>query len=350
MFRDLSLQNEQYCFLNTIFDKINTLYKAKEPFIFLFDFELKKPKVYSLNEVPNGLFYSINGQTNVTFGAKPQGPISLLRKPSSLSSYATKFEQVKSEINYGNTYLLNLTDRSSIHTNSSLRDIFYQSKAPFKLLWDDKFVCFSPEAFIRIRGDKISTFPMKGTISADLPDARNQILTDKKELAEHYTIVDLLRNDLSLVAKEVTVDKFRYIDKIDSPQGGLLQVSSKISGKLKPAFKANPGDIFKRILPAGSVSGAPKKKTLEIIKRVEREDRGYYTGVFGLYDGKTVESAIMIRYIEKKEKQLFYRSGGGITFMSDLNDEYQELIDKIYVPTDRNHTDKKREAAPACTS
>jgi para-aminobenzoate synthetase component 1 len=88
------------------------------------------------------------------------------------------------------------------------------------------------------------------------------------------------------------------------------------------------------LLPAGSVCGAPKAKTLEIIRTAESEDRGYYTGVVGWFDGSKLDSGVMISYIEKQGDHFYYRSGGGITDQSELQKEYQELIDKIYVPVD----------------
>jgi para-aminobenzoate synthetase component 1 len=86
------------------------------------------------------------------------------------------------------------------------------------------------------------------------------------------------------------------------------------------------------MLPAGSICGAPKAKTVSIIQDVEQDLRGYYTGIFGYFDGENLDSAVNIRYLEKKNDQLLYRSGGGITFLSDLESEYNELIEKIYVP------------------
>src|SRR5690606_6983088 len=132
------------------------------------------------------------------------------------------------------------------------------------------------------------TFPMKGTIDASLPDAETRILDDPKEKAEHITIVDLLRNDLSRVAKQVRVDSFRYVEAVRTHDKILLQVSSEISGLLPEAYPARLGEIFAQLLPAGSVSGAPKRKTVEIINRVETHDRGYFTGVFGYFDGKNL--------------------------------------------------------------
>ena len=86
------------------------------------------------------------------------------------------------------------------------------------------------------------------------------------------------------------------------------------------------------ILPAGSVTGAPKKKTLEIIKSVEGYSRGYFTGIVGLFDGSQFDSGVMIRFVEQTENGLIFKSGGGITVNSNWENEYQEMIDKVYVP------------------
>ena len=97
-------------------------------------------------------------------------------------------------------------------------------------------------------------------------------------------------------------------------------------------WKVNLGDIMFQLLPAGSVSGAPKSKTVEIIKSSETHNRNYYTGVCGIFDGESLDSGVMIRFIEKQKNNLFYKSGGGITAFSDLEKEYQEYIDIIYIP------------------
>jgi para-aminobenzoate synthetase component 1 len=158
------------------------------------------------------------------------------------------------------------------------------------------------------------------------------ILNDEKEEAEHNTIVDLIRNDLSKVAENVVVTRYRYIDRIKSGSSELLQVSSEISGSLKEGYENNLGDVIGCLLPAGSVTGAPKKETIRIIRESENFKRGWYTGVFGVFDGKSLDSAVMIRFIEKKSDKFFFRSGGGITYLSDPVKEYDELISKVYVP------------------
>ena len=128
------------------------------------------------------------------------------------------------------------------------------------------------------------------------------------------------------------VEQFRYIDTVSTHAGSLLQVSSRITGALPGDYHARIGSIIAALLPAGSVTGAPKKKTVEIIRKAENYDRGYYTGICGYFDGSTLDSGVMIRYIEKNGDNLFFKSGGGITVYSDPEKEYQELIDKVYVP------------------
>ncbi|OAD20370.1 para-aminobenzoate synthase component I, partial [Candidatus Thiomargarita nelsonii] len=144
----------------------------------------------------------------------------------------------------GNTYLLNLTFPTEIEVNTSLLNIFLSSQAPFKLYFKDQFITFSPERFIKIKDNLIKTYPMKGTIDADILNAHKKILADEKEKAEHVMVVDLLRNDLSIVAKKVSVNKFRYIDKIEAGSKALLQVSSEISGILEKNWSERIGDIL----------------------------------------------------------------------------------------------------------
>jgi para-aminobenzoate synthetase component 1 len=141
--------------------------------------------------------------------------------------------------------------------------------------------------------------------------------------------VDLIRNDLSTVASNVKVNRFRFYEELKTQDGILGQVSSEIEGKLTPNYKETIGDLIFKLLPAGSVSGAPKTKTQEIIAKAEQEHRGYYTGVAGYFDGQNLDSCVLIRYLQA---DYIYRSGGGITFQSDVKSEYQEILDKVYVP------------------
>jgi len=314
--------------------KISQLIDLKIPFIFIVDFEMQKPLVHTLDKLQDeGFLYNIKGKTNAGANSAARSNIRLKVNPLGYETYFKAFNEVQWNINKGNSFLLNLTFPSEIHTDSTLEAIFYASKAPYKLLKKNDFVVYSPECFVKIKDDFIYSYPMKGTIDANIPDAENKLLNSQKEIREHNTIVDLIRNDLSMVSTEVTVTKFRYVEKIKSHQNEILQTSSEIRGKLPKEWEKNFFDLLFKLLPAGSISGAPKKKTLEIIDKVEIKDRGYYTGIFGIFDGKNIDSGVCIRFIEKDKDLLWYRSGGGITALSTAEEEYQELLDKIHVPT-----------------
>lgn len=311
------------------------------PFLFVIDFEMKNCIVQQLSQVnPEHILYTVNEKNNIpVYLRKVQKPAHILFKknPISFEAYLPKFDKVMKHIKAGDTYLLNLTCPTPVEMNLNLKEIFLQSQAKYKLWVKDSFVFFSPEIFVQIIDNHIFSFPMKGTIDADLSNAEALILADEKEKAEHATIVDLIRNDLSIVAEKVRVEKFRYVEKIKTHQKTLLQVSSKIVGTLPDDYNKNIGNLIFTLLPAGSICGAPKKKTVEIILEVEAYERGYYTGIFGIFDGKNLDSGVMIRFIEQTKTGFVFKSGGGITYKSQAQAEYQEMIDKVYVPIVRNY-------------
>lgn len=313
--------------------KMNEFGKHAIPFIFVIDFEMLEPVVVPEQEaLAAGIRYSFRGFSNDRPGGKQARPFTFSGSPVAFDRYLAAFDQVMHHILNGDSYLVNLTFPTPVSTSLTLEEIYRFSKAPYSLLMDDRFVVFSPEPFVRISEGRISSFPMKGTIDASIPDAEKQVLEDPKEQAEHNTIVDLIRNDLSLVANHVQVKRFRYIDRVYTHLRELLQVSSEITGVLDPGYPAVIGDLIFSMLPAGSVSGAPKKRTVEIIRVAEMDRRGFYTGVMGRFDGRTLDSGVMIRFIEKTPSGVLFRSGGGITFMSQAESEYREMIDKVYVP------------------
>jgi len=317
----------------TGFERMNALGSRSEPFLFILDFELLKPLVLTPEEaLESGILFQVSDQRNFIPSETVTTPFSFDKIPHGFEEYQKSFKRVMAHILSGNTYLANLTFPSEVITDLTLQEIFFRSQARYKLLIPNDFVVFSPEIFVRISNGVISSFPMKGTINASLENARTVLLEDQKELAEHYTIVDLIRNDLNLVARDVRVDKFRYVEEITTNFTTLLQVSSMISGTLPRDYTRRLGDIFFRMLPAGSVTGAPKKKTVEIIREAENYKRGYYTGVMGFFNGSGVDSCVMIRFIEETDSGKVFKSGGGITFQSNVHDEYQEMIDKVYVP------------------
>ena len=380
-----------------IIDKINQLASQDEPFLFVINYQGDKAFIRLLSDInPEECLFDFEGRGNFSHVWKETWKEEILKKetwkeetsettwqiePPLYEDYERSFNIVKSNIMAGNSYLTNLTNRVPVSCNLSLEEIFHRAKGKYKLLLrrkrtqaEDKahlkeeaqnkahlkeenieenftpFVCFSPETFVRIKGGRIYSYPMKGTLDASLPDAEKQLMEDRKEAAEHATIVDLIRNDLSRVAENVRVDKYRYIDVLHTNKGDILQTSSEISGRLPEDYPHHLGEILDAQLPAGSITGAPKDKTMQIIHEAEGYDRGFYTGIMGIYDQGELNSAVMIRFIEEEvfpsktengmnsevSRELYFKAGGGITSKSDCRKEYEEVIQKIYLPIQAN--------------
>lgn len=303
------------------------------PFLFILNFELTEGYFIENPLLQNNILFRFQGEGNKTdINPINANQVKIDTFPLLADEYKNRFDIIRKGLYDGNSFLANLTVKTEIRTSLSLSEIFKSSKAPYSVYVPGRFVCFSPERFVKIENRRISTNPMKGTIDASVPNAEQIILNDFKETAEHNTIVDLLRNDLSLSATNVHVSRFRYIEKIKARNKEILQVSSEIEGTLPANYKEQLGDIIFKMLPAGSISGAPKISTVRLIQNSEKESRGYYTGIVGYFDGNTLDSAVLIRFIEKDGDKMYFRSGGGITAYSNWEEEYQEVLNKIYLP------------------
>lgn len=319
--------------------RINWLGAKGQPFLFIIDYKQESVFVEEPGNIDSDeILYNLNGFTNV-FAGLANGAENVFSssikwevEPVPFSTYEKAFCKIHDQIHAGNSYLVNLTCATPVNTKFSLLQLYHCSIARYKLWMKDRFVVFSPEIFVRIINGIIYSYPMKGTVDATLPDAADLILNDPKEVAEHATIVDLIRNDLSKVASQVSVSRYRYLEELQTNKGSLLQVSSEVRGQLSEDWVAHLGTILFDLLPAGSVTGAPKRKTMEIIADAETCERGFYTGVMGYFDGQKLDSGVMIRFVEQQGDQLFFKSGGGITSQSDLLSEYNEMNQKIYVP------------------
>jgi para-aminobenzoate synthetase component 1 len=315
------------------FQELDELSEKKVPFFFMIDFLMGNVLIFNEQALKSKkILVDFPSFKNAESKISKKSEILWKSHPKSKENYQKGFEIVKNHLKRGDSYLVNYTCETKIETNLSLEDIFHQSKAKYKVLLPEKFTFFSPETFVEIRNQQIFTHPMKGTIDASVPNAVEELKNSVKEKAEHYTVVDLLRNDLSMVADWVTLDEFQRIDYLQTSNKNLFAMSSEISGKVKPEFQNKIGNLLKTLLPAGSILGAPKPKTLEIILEAETYERGFYTGVAGYFDGENLDSCVMIRFVEKKGENLTFKSGGGITHLSKLADEYQEMKNKIYVP------------------
>lgn len=316
----------------SIIEKMNLLGKEHKPFLFAVDFEMDNGFVVENPFSQQDILFDLNSITNFSSQKNDSLSPSLKAYPKFFEEYDKQFDVVRKGLLRGDSFLTNLTIKTIIDINISLEEIFHRANSKYKLLIRDKFVCFSPECFVKIEDNTISTFPMKGTIDASIENAKEVILSDYKETCEHNTIVDLMRNDLNIIGSNVRVERFRYVDDLKTSRGNILQVSSEVKADLNYDFYPKLGDILFKLLPAGSISGAPKESTVQIIKEAENEKRGFYTGVFGFFDGHNMDSAVIIRYIEKEGNNHYFRSGGGITINSSSMDEYQEAINKIYLP------------------
>lgn len=304
------------------------------PFLFVISYDGCRSLVLPVDEVDPGLLrFSFNGYGNCNslesvgreFRWQPHFP--------DFETYRQAFNTVRSNILRGNSYLVNLTCRVPVETDLTLKEIYMAARAPFRLWLKDTLVCFSPEKFVTVEHGRISSFPMKGTIDASLPDAETRLMNDVKEAAEHATIVDLIRNDLSMVASGVHVDRYRYVERLRTNRGELLQTSSEISGRLPEDWLQHVGDMLFSLFPAGSITGAPKPMTLKIINDAEQYDRGFYTGVAGVCHEGRLDSAVLIRFIDTDSQgRLFFKAGGGITAKSNCISEYNEVKEKTYVP------------------
>lgn len=318
---------------DTTISLMNSLGTQRIPFLFIISYDGKDCIVEPLNKIKTDeIKYNFNEVSNQLTQPNPS-VLQIEAHPLSFEQYQKKFDIVKHELQIGNTYLTNLTVETPLTTDNTLEEIYNTAKAKYKLWVKGQFTCFSPEIFVQIKDNTIYSYPMKGTIKADIPNASEILLNNKKETAEHYTIVDLIRNDLNIVSKKVRVNRFRYLDKLETSKGPILQMSSEIAGELTPEWHNEIGTIFHKLLPAGSITGSPKESTMRIINDAEQYNRKYYTGICGIYDGNSIDSAVMIRYIEQQGNQYAYKSGGGITSSSTASSEYEELLQKIYIPS-----------------
>lgn len=333
-----------------IIHRINQLGKEGNPFLFIINYKGDLAFIKRLSDIhPEECLYDFEGVSNLKETYIPlSAPITWQIENPRYQDYKRSFDIVKSNIMAGNSYLVNLTCKVAVTCNLTLRDVFLHTNGKYKL-WLKKpnqlsssedtptpqcesFVCFSPESFIKIKNGRIYSYPMKGTLDATIPHAEELLMSDKKEAAEHATIVDLIRNDLSRVAEDVRVDQYRYVDLLHTNKGDILQTSSEISGRLPEHYANTLGDILTEQLPAGSITGAPKDKTMQIIHEAESYKRGFYTGIMGIYQNGELNSAVMIRYIEQEDNQLYFKAGGGITSKSECLKEYEEVLQKIYLP------------------
>jgi anthranilate synthase component 1 len=201
--------------------------------------------------------------------------------------------------------------------------LFYFDYGDYRLMGS------SPEAQLVIKNGKAFSHPIAGTFlrtGDDAEDSRRAeaLLKDAKENAEHVMLVDLARNDLNAICKNVEVTKFRQVQYYSH----VIHLVSEVRGDVEPG--TNPFQLLFRTFPAGTLSGAPKYRAMELIDEYEARDRGFYGGAIGFVGlNGSCNHAIMIRSMLSNGNQLYYQAGAGIVAASDPATELQEVNNKI---------------------
>lgn len=251
----------------------------------------------------------------------------------------TKVQQIQDEIRQGNTYQVNYTTRLTAKSDESSYAVYCKLTEEMNgrytmYIEDDDYsiISISPELFFQYdcRTNEITTQPMKGTLprgnSVEEDDDNYELLShSKKDQAENVMIVDLLRNDLSRIAEKNSVHVEKLFEIIKYPT--VFQMVSTI----KAVVKQDLPSIIQALFPCGSITGAPKLSTMEIIKRLEVSSRGIYCGALGLLTANRMIFNVPIRTIEKKAETWTYGVGGGITIDSEPEKEFEEMVAKASI-------------------
>ncbi len=274
------------------------------------------------------LFPSLN-----SFSSFPVYELNNITPSITIEEYNEAFTEIKNEIQKGMTYEINLTFKLKFQFSGDIfkfyLDIRNSQPTPYSALifnGKDYFLSFSPELFFHKKGSRIYSKPMKGTAprgssrKEDLQLAK-QMKKDPKTLAENVMIVDLLRNDLGRMSSKVTVPKLFEVETYRT----LLQMTSTVKGILKPAQPLSA--LIRNLFPCGSITGAPKISSMNIIQRLEKEPRGIYTGAIGVFSpAQTSIFNVAIRTVKLSGKKGELGIGGGIVHDSNPESEFEEAL------------------------
>ena len=235
--------------------------------------------------------------------------------------YEKYVERIRSEIANGNVYQVNACRVISNESETSLRSVFggilADNPAPFSSYLnfaEIEIASASPELFLSRTGSKIKTSPIKGT----KPSATESF--GNKDRAENVMIVDLMRNDLGQICKPGSIEVPDLLRDEEHP--GLNHLVSDVTGQLRD--KISWPEIFSSLLPAGSISGAPKSAARKIISANEKSIRGPYCGLIGWVHGDQALLSVAIRIFWREGKQIKFGTGAGITWGSVPTDEWKE--------------------------
>ena len=252
-------------------------------------------------------------------------------------AYCEMVEKAKHAIHEGEIFQIVLSNRLAAPFEGSLLGAYRMLRtinpSPYMFYFsgtDVEVAGASPETLVKLEDGVLHTFPLAGTRPRGRTDEEDkaleaELLADEKELAEHDMLVDLGRNDLGRVSRfgTVEVEKLHSIERYSH----VMHIGSTVRGQLRPECDAL--DAIEAVLPAGTLSGAPKIRACQLIGELENNKRGIYGGAIGYIDFTgNMDTCIAIRIAYKKNGQVFVRSGAGIVADSVPEKEYQECINK----------------------
>ena len=327
-FRDVDLM---------LFDKIIAFDNIRQKIILIANMTLDDPEtnykkaVWDLKQLEDLLRH---GEKKNEPGGRLLGEVTPL---FSKEQYCAMIEKAKHHIHEGDIFQIVLSNRLSAPFEGSLLNTYRMLRtinpSPYMFYFsgtDVEVAGASPETLVKLEDGILHTFPLAGTRPRGKTEEEDltlekELLADEKELAEHNMLVDLGRNDLGRISKfgTVEVEKLRSVERFSH----VMHIGSTVRGEIKDGCDAL--DAIASVLPAGTLSGAPKIRACELIAELENNKRGIYGGAVGYIDfAGNMDTCIAIRLAYKKNGQVFVRSGAGIVADSVPEREYEECLNK----------------------
>lgn len=320
-----------------LFDKVIAFDNFRQKIVFIVNMPLADPEtgynkaIMELNQLCRLLR---TGEKKREPGGRLLGEVTPL---FDRDAYCAMVENAKDHIREGDIFQIVLSNRLSAPFEGSLLNTYRVLRtinpSPYMFYFsgtDVEVAGASPETLVKLENGVLHTFPLAGTRPRGKTEEEDQaleaeLLADEKELAEHNMLVDLGRNDLGKVSRfgTVQVEQLHSIERFSH----VMHIGSAVRGEIRPELDAL--DAIEAVLPAGTLSGAPKIRACQLIGELENNKRGIYGGAIGYIDFTgNMDTCIAIRIAYKKNGKVFVRSGAGIVADSVPEKEYQECINK----------------------
>ena len=320
-----------------LFDKVIAFDHYKQKIVLIVNISTKNLEA----EYKNGIQQLEELKKIITSGEHEQTPVANLKsefKPLfTKDGYCQMVEKAKDYINKGDIAQVVLSNRYEADFEGSIFDTYRVLRtinpSPYMFYFsgtNQEIAGASPETLVKLHNGKLSTFPLGGTRRRGVTDEEDialekELLADKKELSEHDMLVDLGKEDLGKVSKDGTVNVEKYMTILRFSH--VMHIGSTVTGEIREDKTGL--DAINAILPAGTLSGAPKVRAMQIINEQEKCKRGIYGGAIGYLDFTgNMDTCIAIRLVYRKDNKVYVRSGAGIVAESKPESEYQECVNK----------------------